>query len=150
MENTKEGLTVEQEKRVVINNEYEAFTGKKFWTKPVRHGDVAFASWEYQIWLENELVKARESVLTVPSIPLTEDLKSDEQMRTVLPGTKMSEKKNVSGKPPLSEGHICFERGHAMYEVFKFKNAANGHSSEWGQHKCSRCGYEENWQYDFV
>ena len=70
--------------------------------------------------------------------------------QTVLPGTKMSEKKNVSGKPPLSEGHICFERGHSMYEVFKFKNAANGHSSEWGQHKCSRCGYEENWQYDFV
>jgi len=71
-------------------------------------------------------------------------------VQAVLAVPKMSEKKNVSGKPPLSEGHICFERGHAMYEVFKFKNAANGHSSEWGQHKCSRCGYEENWQYDFV
>lgn len=49
------------------------------------------------------------------------------------------------GKPPLDKGHICFERGHTMYEVFTFHN----YQSSYGQHKCSRCGYEEDWQYDF-
>jgi|DEB19_MinimDraft_2_1074335.scaffolds.fasta_scaffold12287_2 hypothetical protein len=46
---------------------------------------------------------------------------------------------------PLPENHICFEMGHAMYEQFVFHN----HKSSWGSHKCSRCGYDESWQYDF-
>ncbi len=52
---------------------------------------------------------------------------------------------NNSGELPLNETHICFDKGHAMYERFTFHN----HQSSWGQHKCSRCGYEEDWQYDF-
>lgn len=56
----------------------------------------------------------------------------------------------MNGKLPLEENHICFPTGHAMFEVFRFENTANGGKSSWGQHKCSRCGYEEDWQYDFV
>ena len=45
---------------------------------------------------------------------------------------------NNSGELPLNETHICFDKGHAMYERFTFHN----HQSSWGQHKCSRCGYK--------
>ena len=50
-----------------------------------------------------------------------------------------------AGIPPLIKGHICFEAGHAMFSVYLLHN----HQSSWGKHKCGRCGYEEEWQYDF-
>jgi hypothetical protein len=49
------------------------------------------------------------------------------------------------GVMPLPKDHICFERGHAMFNVYILHN----HHSSYGQNKCGRCGYEEDWQYDF-
>jgi len=50
------------------------------------------------------------------------------------------------GKLPLNKDHICFEKGHSMYSLFVMHN----HQSSWGQHKCFRCGFTEDWQYDFI
>lgn len=47
---------------------------------------------------------------------------------------------------PLGEKHICFQSGHAMHAVY----IMHGPKSSWGQNKCGRCGYEEDWQYDFI
>lgn len=52
---------------------------------------------------------------------------------------------DVSGSLPED---ICKVHGHVMYPVYKLDNTANGHTSHFGQNKCSRCGYEEDWQYD--
>ncbi len=40
----------------------------------------------------------------------------------------------------------CKKHGHNMYSVYIMNNSR----SHWGQHRCSRCGYEEEWQYDFT
>ncbi len=50
------------------------------------------------------------------------------------------------GNLPLTPAHICFDRGHAMNKVYELHN----HQSSYGQNKCGRCGYEEDWQYDYV
>jgi hypothetical protein len=43
-----------------LRKEFESeHAGQKFWINPVCHGDRAFASWEYQLWLEMELIKSR-------------------------------------------------------------------------------------------
>lgn len=57
----------------------------------------------------------------------------------------MSNHIQESGAPPLKPDHICFSAGHIMYSVYILHN----HQSSWGQHKCARCGYAEDWQYDF-
>jgi diphthamide synthase (EF-2-diphthine--ammonia ligase) len=51
----------------------------------------------------------------------------------------------VSGSLPLMKGHICFDKGHSMYKLHEHKN----HQSDFSSHKCMRCGYEEDYQYDF-
>lgn len=53
---------------------------------------------------------------------------------------------NSAGDLPLTEGHICFTAGHAMHQVYVF----HGPQSSWGQNKCFRCGYEEDFQYDYI
>lgn len=40
---------------------------------------------------------------------------------------------------------LCKLLGHVMFSVFTNMN----HRSKWGEHKCSRCGYIETWQYDY-
>lgn len=52
----------------------------------------------------------------------------------------------ANGNLPLSKNHICFKRGHAFYLVCKFDNGR----SKYGYHKCSRCGHEESFQYDYA
>ena len=37
---------------IEIQKQYETETGKKWWINPVAHGELAFASAEYQEWLE--------------------------------------------------------------------------------------------------
>lgn len=49
------------------------------------------------------------------------------------------------GALPLSKEHICFDKGHAMIPIYTLHN----HQSSYGRNKCSRCGYEEDWQYDY-
>lgn len=49
------------------------------------------------------------------------------------------------GELPLHENHICFTKGHSMYLVTEIDNGR----SKYGQHKCSRCGYIEGFQYDY-
>ena len=49
------------------------------------------------------------------------------------------------GKYPLSKEHICFANGHSMFRKFEFNN----HQSQFGEFQCTRCGYTEEFQYDF-
>jgi hypothetical protein len=51
----------------------------------------------------------------------------------------------VSGMLPLTKEHQCFERGHAFYLVCEIDNGR----SKYGDHKCSRCGHVEPFQYDY-
>lgn len=51
----------------------------------------------------------------------------------------------VSGLLPLTKEHQCFERGHAFYLVCEIDNGR----SKYGDHKCSRCGHVESFQYDY-
>jgi hypothetical protein len=41
-----------------LRDEFEKETGEKWWTNPVSHGEMAFASWNYQLWLEKKLSTA--------------------------------------------------------------------------------------------
>ncbi len=43
---------------------------------------------------------------------------------------------------------FCWIRGHDMMEEYHLTNTANGGTSDWGSHKCLRCGRTEDWQYD--
>ena len=52
---------------------------------------------------------------------------------------------DVSGMLPLTKEHKCFERGHAFYLVCEIDNGR----SKYGEHKCSRCGHVEPFQYDY-
>ena len=51
----------------------------------------------------------------------------------------------VSGELPLTKDHICFDKGHAYFIVTSIDNG----SSVYGHYKCSRCGHEDNYQYDY-
>jgi hypothetical protein len=51
----------------------------------------------------------------------------------------------ASGALPLSPDHICFDTGHTMYEVCRIDNGR----SVYGEHKCSRCGHVEPFQFDY-
>ena len=51
--------------RIELQKQYETETGKKWWTNPVCHGEMGFASWEYQIWLEQKLIANRHQVLVI-------------------------------------------------------------------------------------
>ena len=42
-----------------LHEEYERSSGKKHWTNPVCHGELGFATWDYQIWLETEVIRLR-------------------------------------------------------------------------------------------
>lgn len=53
---------------------------------------------------------------------------------------------NRAGSLPLDKDHICFDKGYSMHQVYVFHN----HQSSYGQNKCFRCGYEEDFQYDYL
>lgn len=56
------------------------------------------------------------------------------------------ELRQAKGLFPLLQGaHMCSERGHNMFLVWSKDNE----KSIFGVHKCSRCGYEYEFQYDF-
>ena len=40
---------------------------------------------------------------------------------------------------------LCFWFGHRMYSMYEIDNG----QSKFGEHKCSRCGYKDSWQYDY-
>ena len=44
---------------------------------------------------------------------------------------------------------LCVLHGHSMFSVYNISNRDRGGQSDWGLNKCSRCGHEEPWQYDF-
>jgi hypothetical protein len=50
-------MTIEQ-----LREKYEQETKQRWWTNPVSHGEIAFASWEYQLWLENKLSAAEREL----------------------------------------------------------------------------------------
>lgn len=52
----------------------------------------------------------------------------------------------VSGELPLVKGHICFDNGHAYFIVTKIDDGR----SVYGHYKCSRCGHEDHYQYDYA
>ena len=35
--------------------QYEKETGKQWWINPVCHGELGYASWDYQLWLEDKV-----------------------------------------------------------------------------------------------
>jgi len=51
----------------------------------------------------------------------------------------------INNNYPLTEEHICFDKGHNMFLVVEIDNGR----SKYGEHKCSRCGYKEPFQYDY-
>lgn len=51
----------------------------------------------------------------------------------------------VNGGLPLNKEHRCYEKGHSFYLVCEIDNGR----SKYGDHKCSRCGYIEPFQYDY-
>lgn len=52
---------------------------------------------------------------------------------------------SVSGMLPLTKEHQCFEGGHSFYLECEIDNG----KSKYGNHKCSRCGHVEPFQYDY-
>lgn len=46
---------------------------------------------------------------------------------------------------PLDKSHICFTSGHNMFSVAEVDNGR----SKFGNHMCSRCGWEYHYQYDY-
>lgn len=50
-----------------------------------------------------------------------------------------------AGKYPLKPDHICFERGHAMHQLYVFHN----HQSSFGDLQCTRCGFMQPFQWDY-
>lgn len=55
-----------------------------------------------------------------------------------------AEQKPLDNSYPLESDHPCFKEGHAMYKVAEINNGY----SIYGEHKCSRCGYVEPFQFD--
>ena len=49
------------------------------------------------------------------------------------------------GSLPLNNSHICFDKGHNMFLVTEIDNGR----SKYGDHKCSRCGWVDSFQYDY-
>ncbi len=46
-----------------IRKQYETETGKKWFTVPFTHGEQAFASWGYQLWLEKKVSQVEPEVM---------------------------------------------------------------------------------------
>lgn len=51
-----------QEKQQELRKEFEEKTGQKWFTNPVCHGETGYASWDYQLSLEDEVIRLRETV----------------------------------------------------------------------------------------
>lgn len=49
-----------------IRNQFEAETGKGWMVIPVTHGENGYASWEYQLWLEQRVAKLSAPQQPVP------------------------------------------------------------------------------------
>ena len=59
-----EDITKEQvRKHIELQKQYENETGQKWFTNPVSHGEIEFASWEYQEWLENKVNQLKLSIM---------------------------------------------------------------------------------------
>jgi hypothetical protein len=65
--------------------------------------------------------------------------------KTFLENTKLSQQETLHGSLPLDKRHICFDKGHSMFLVTEIDNG----SSKYGDHKCSRCGWVDSFQYDY-
>lgn len=52
-----------------VQKEFETATGRDWMTNPVCHGELGFASWEYQTWLESQVLRLRP-------VPATKELES--------------------------------------------------------------------------
>lgn len=52
--------------------------------------------------------------------------------------------------PNVSDISLCDLMGHQMFSVFALNNFDSGGRSSFGQNKCSRCGFTEDWQYDHI
>jgi len=49
--------------------QYEKETEKKWWIRPACHGELAFCSNEYMIWLENRIFRWNDVQKELPKIP---------------------------------------------------------------------------------
>src|SRR5690348_8112095 len=55
---TKEEISKQSDE---VRRLYESETGKQWYVVPVCHGEVAFTSWEYQLWLEQRIANSQPS-----------------------------------------------------------------------------------------
>jgi transposase len=46
---------------------YEEETGKRWFTNSVNHGEIAYASWDYQNWLEEKASRDSRILSAVPN-----------------------------------------------------------------------------------
>lgn len=44
-----------------LRKQFEKETNKSWWINPVCHGEYAYASWEYQCWLERQVLDKKAS-----------------------------------------------------------------------------------------
>ncbi|MBB5334497.1 hypothetical protein [Chryseobacterium koreense] len=68
-----------------------------------------------------------------------------EKLKLIKPRQPYLPQTNVSGSLPLDKSHICFDKGHNMFLVTEIDNGR----SKYGDHKCSRCGWVDSFQYDY-
>lgn len=100
-------------------------------------------------YTNEELVAARNWVSTGA---VTVKKSASEELalsKAFLAGNDWRKNLKSTGELPLNPSHICFSAGHNMFSLYALNNLDRGGSSYWGSHKCSRCGYVEDWQYDF-
>lgn len=57
-----------QEKQQELRKEFEEKTGQKWFTNPVCHGETGYASWDYQLSLEDEVIRLREELTKLKEV----------------------------------------------------------------------------------
>lgn len=68
-----------------------------------------------------------------------------ENRRAALEVVELFNQTPPSSTYPIDKRHICFDSGHNMYLLTEIDNGY----SKYGTHKCSRCGFEDHFQYDY-
>lgn len=98
-----------------IRKQYEIETGKKWFTVPFTHGEQAFASWGYQLWLEKKISQVEPEVK--PEICVNTDKLNGSGEYYY--NAKLSELFTLNNLIPQLETKVDFVEGEelAQYEV---------------------------------
>lgn len=134
------GVT-ENEATQVLKYVYRRPTGER--EQEIGGVMVTLAALCYAIDVDFEAVSVKELMRVKEKIEKirAKHFSKPENIRSPLTG-----KSEPEPEPKIHEKTLCEIHGHNMFSVYTLHN----HQSSFGQHKCSRCGYAEDWQYDFV